>query len=127
MQVSDAAGHDMPALEDEFGVLRSLANMCQMYTAAIEQSVTGQLQRMGRSVPSKCAVCHKALHADHDKAMDPMNLLTAVLVHECGHIFHIMCLLTWRGKSGEQCPTCALRGKQEKRLCCYVCAGKPST
>lgn len=118
----------MPALEDQFGVLQTLANMCQMQRAAIEQNATGQqwrnkaaiyrqhamalLKRMGGSVPSKCTICHKALHAD--KAMDPMNPLTAVLVQECGHIFHTVCQLTWRGKPGEQCPSCAVRGKLEK-------------
>lgn len=127
MQLSDAAGHDIQAMEDELVVLRSLANICQMHEDAIDSTAVGQqwqskaaiyrqhamalLKRMGRPVPSKCAICHKALHAD--KAMDPMNPWAAVVVQDCGHIFHSMCVVTWQGKPGETCPTCAVRGKRE--------------
>ncbi len=113
------------ALEDHLTVLRSLANMCQMHPGAIEpsgqvwrdkaaiyrQHAMAQLKRMGRSVPSKCAVCHKALNAD--KPMDPMNPLSAVTVNDCGHVMHTMCQLTWHVKPGETCPTCAVHTKRE--------------
>jgi len=78
MQYIDTAGRDVDVLEDVLAVLRSLANMCQMHPAVGEpagqewhdkaavyrQHVIAVLKRMGRSVPARCALCHKALNAD---------------------------------------------------------------
>lgn len=122
----DEAGHDIEVLEDKLSMLRSLANLCQVHPASGElggqewhdkaavyrQHAIAVLKRMGRSVAAKCAVCHKALNAD--KASDRMTPWSAVIVQECGHILHIMCLMTWQGKPGQQCPTCVVRSKREK-------------
>ncbi len=115
----------LEVLEDNLALLRSLANMCQVHPASGEhggqewhdkaavyrQHVIAVLKRLGRSVPSKCGLCHKALNAD--KATDRMTPWSALIVQECGHILHIMCLMNWQGKPGQQCPTCVVRSKRE--------------
>ncbi len=131
VQYVDELGHEMDTtdsselMEDTLGLLRALANMCQMHPAVTQlggeewhdkaavyrQHVIAVMKRMGHSVPAKCAVCHKALNAD--KATHSMSPMSASIVQECGHIVHMMCLLSWQGKPGQQCPTCAMRSKRE--------------
>ncbi len=115
----------LEVLEDKLALLRSLANMCQVHPASGEhggqewhdkaavyrQHVIAVLKRLGRSVPSKCGLCHKTLNAD--KATDRMTPWSALIVQQCGHILHIMCLMNWQGKPGQQCPTCVVRSKRE--------------
>ena len=85
MRCTDAAWRDVRVLQEILAELCSLANMCQMHPAVGEpdgqewhdkaavyrQHVIAVLKRMGRSVPTRCAICHKTLNAD--KAIDHAN------------------------------------------------------
>lgn len=82
--------------------------------AIYRQHAIALLKRMGKLVPSECALCHKALHAD--KAMDPADHCSAVEVQQCGHMSHTVCLARQQVNPGtiSHCPICDVQGKQGK-------------
>ena len=87
-------------------VLRSLATSCQMHQEALtpsgkvwrdkaaiyRQHAIACWKHMGCPAPSKCVVCKAAARAD--KAMDPMDPMSAVVFAQCGNLAHVMCLVT---------------------------------
>ena len=51
------------------------------------------LQRLGRTIPSNCGICHQPLQAD--KPTDWNDPHAAIVVNPCGHMQHILCQMAW--------------------------------